>query len=227
MMKSIFPQVKNRMEPKEGGFTIVEFMIATMVFSMVLLVCSYAIVHVGRMYYKGVITNRTQDAARRAVEDITSAIQFGARSTDPNLFVRSGTPVTSGGITWQVICVGNNSYTYTTDTAQGTGAGMSPYVLWKERISGTNCPISDFNPNNGQQLLGNNMRLPLLSITTPTSGQLWQVQLRVAYGDNAELFEGNGAETNPDDRYRFCRGVTAGGQFCAISSFETKVVKRL
>src|SRR5215207_6103202 len=120
MMRRHIPQVNQRKQPTEGGFTIVEFMIATMVFSMVLLVCAYAIVHVGRMYYKGVITNRTQDAARRIVEDISAAIQFGPHNTDPGSFFRT----TDLSLSPKSICIGSNRYTFTTDLALGTGPGM-------------------------------------------------------------------------------------------------------
>lgn len=213
-----------KLRSEQSGFTIVEFMIAAAVFSMVILVCAFAIVHVGRMYYKGVITNRTQDAARRVVEDIAAAIQFGPRYSDPNLFFRTSDLSNDP----KSICIGNNRYTFTSESPQGNGAGMSPHVLWKDRVNGTNCPVGDLSsPSNGMEMLGNNMRLPLFSVTPPTSGLLWNIQIRVAYGDNVDLFEGNGTETNPEDRFRFCKGVIAGGQFCAISGFETSVVKRL
>ena len=60
----------------QTGFTIVELMIATVIFSMVLLVCSYAIIHAGRMYYKGMIMSKTQDTARKIIDSASDAIKY-------------------------------------------------------------------------------------------------------------------------------------------------------
>lgn len=208
----------------QSGFTIVEFMIAIAVFTLVLLVCSFALVHVGRLYFKGVITNRTQDASRRLIEDVASAIQFGPRSEDPNQFVRSGAgaPPNTDHLAW---CVGNIRYSYITTDSQGTNAGQTRHVLWKDRIFGGNCePVNlddAFAAGTGQDMLGNNMRIPEFVITRPAPGEsLWQILIRVSYGDTADLFT-DGANANG------CIGSTAGGQFCAVTRFETSVVKRL
>ena len=207
----------------QQGFTIVEFMIATAVFSLVILLCSYAIIHIGMVYYKGVITNRTQDAARRLSDDLVTAIQFGPVATDPSQFRRIGT---NGDGDMHAVCLGTNRYSYVTDKAQGGGADKVHHVLWKDRVDDTLCePVDLNNPGtDGQSLLGDNMRLSEFIVDpTGVDGQ-WSVAIRVSYGDTADLFE---LDTDGNTDFGVCRGVLAGGQFCAVSAFQTKVTKRL
>lgn len=68
---------------KACGFTIVELMISTVVFSLVLLMCLAGIVQVSRAYYKGISHSRTQEAGRLVMEEISRTIQL------------SGSPVVS------------------------------------------------------------------------------------------------------------------------------------
>ncbi|MDQ3123611.1 MAG: prepilin-type N-terminal cleavage/methylation domain-containing protein [bacterium] len=206
-----------RIHKKQHGFTIVELMIATAVFSIVLLICSFAIIHIGKMYYKGVITNRTQDTSRRLIEDVSSSIQFGATSEDPDLFRRTGA-ATYSGVNVESLCIGSVRYSY----SRNHFVGQIRHVLWRDDVTTNQCTPRNITLNtpssNGQELLGSNMRLPQ-GITANPVGQLWQVSLLVSYGDNADLFTNSSLNV--------CRGVSAGGQFCAVSGFTTSVMKRL
>lgn len=202
----------------EAGFTIVEFLIATAVFSVVMLLCAYAIVHVGRMYYKGVITNRTQDTARRVVEDVAAAIQFG--SSPSVAFVR---PQTEGEFSaW---CVGGQRYTYTTGHSLGREDDQLPHVLWRDRYTADDCPslALDASPDpggiDGTELLGENMRITRFAVND-LGGGTYEVSIRIAYGNTLDLFV-------DDDPEQPCKGSNAGGQFCATSEFKTQVKKRL
>jgi prepilin-type N-terminal cleavage/methylation domain-containing protein len=216
----------NKLSHNKSGFTIIELMIATMVFSFVLLVCAAAIVHVGRMYYKGVIIGRTQDVSRRVIEEVTQSIQFGPHFDDPAAFRRTASTPGSGGITVNAYCLGETRYSYITTHALGSSvtATTSPHVLWRDRPPIGPCTALDItNPANtpsgsGEELLSQNMRLPYFDIPLPT-GNLWTVSARVAFGADVDLFEGGVFVT--------CKGTSAGGQFCAVSEFSTSVVKRL
>lgn len=213
-------------QKKEGGFTIVEFMIATAVFSMVLLVCAYAIVYIGRVYYKGIITNRAQDAARMVIEDMAGAIQFGPRADDLNSFARTSPERTDSGVVQQAICIGRNRYTFAKGVSLGTESGQSQHVLWKDQIpEGSTSCIADAVMNSStpsgvdgaRELLGKNMRVSNMSVTR--NGNIFTVRALIAYGDTADLFT--------DTTFSECQGVANGGQFCATSGFTTNVVKRL
>ena len=76
MKNLISPAVKLR----NKGFTIVELLIATAVFSFILLVVTTGIIRLGNMYYKGVISSRTQESIRNIVSETSSAIQFAQSS---------------------------------------------------------------------------------------------------------------------------------------------------
>ena len=81
------------------GFTIVELMIATSVFAVVLLLCTYGLLEIGRTYYKGATILRTQETARILIDDVTEAIQFNGGEVVSN---------TASG--WH--CVGTKRYSF-------------------------------------------------------------------------------------------------------------------
>jgi prepilin-type N-terminal cleavage/methylation domain-containing protein len=212
------------------GFTIVELMIATVVFAMVLLLCSLAIVQVGKMFYKGTTINRTQDTARRVADDVSQAIQFGVSTLSAPV---GGTPRTVGtapnSYTVNSWCLGEVRYSFVTDRSLGSNpVFQSRHVLWKDRTEDPACtplnltqarPIDDLDlSQDGEEMVGSNMRIPVFDLTPPSNG-VWSILIRVAYGDEADLFEGTDFER--------CIGSNAGGQFCAVSTISTNAVKRL
>ncbi|HSX31885.1 MAG TPA: prepilin-type N-terminal cleavage/methylation domain-containing protein, partial [Candidatus Saccharimonadales bacterium] len=74
---------------RQQGFTIIELLIATLIFSMVLLLVTVGIMQVTRVYYKGVTESNTQNAARSIVDSISQAIQFDGGLVTP---IAGGTP---------------------------------------------------------------------------------------------------------------------------------------
>lgn len=208
---------------QSSGFTIVELLISTAVFSVVLLLCATATVQVGRMFYKGATINRTQDTARVVTDDVVQALQFGSK-TLPGLFKRtSGGPV---GI--QSLCLGQVRYTFDTGVSLGTSATQSRHVLWKDHV-GSKAVCTPLNIRmasppgssaDGIELLGQNMRIPALDAVDAGSS-LWRVNVTVSYGDDPALFTGVPPFTN-------CVSQKSGGQFCASSSVSNIfVTKRL
>lgn len=210
------------------GFTIVELMIATVVFSMVLLLLSLAIVQVGRMFYKGTAINRTQDTARKVTDDIVQAIQFGPSSMSGPV---SGAPRLVGTapnqFTAQSLCIGGIRYSFVDDRSLGgNSAYQAKHVLWKDRTSDPTCPpldlSRDYDPassSDGEEMLGENMRAALIDVTPPSDG-IWGISVTISYGDQPDLFETGSS-------FSKCIGTNAGGQFCAVSTISTNAVKRL
>lgn len=199
---------------QEGGFTVVELLISTAVFSMVLLLCATAIVQIGRMFYKGVTINRIQDTARLVIDDISQSVQFGENTTP---FYES----TSSGTT-QIKCFGRIRYSYNTTGAMGNAGNT--HILWKDRLGanqlcGTAPPLlTNTVPSvGGQELLGTSMRFPVFNVSQ--IGNIYLITIRVAYGETNDLFV--------DNTYSQCIRQDSGGQFCAISDFTTSVLKRL
>ena len=205
-----------------SGFTIIELMIATSVFSVVLLLCATAIVEVGRTYSRGLISNRTQNISRQVSDDIAQSIQFGARSTT---FDVTGPNVTLSGVETRVRCFGEVRYTYTVNRSLGTDnlTNQSRHVLWKDRITiGSPCVALDLTltvPSaNGTELLGANMRI--VELTAIDTGGLWRIKTIVAYGEEPDMFV-------TGSNFTQCESFRNGGQFCVISTINTNVVKRL
>jgi prepilin-type N-terminal cleavage/methylation domain-containing protein len=212
----------------EQGFTIVELMIATAVFSVVLLLCATGIVQVGRTFYKGTIVNKTQDNARQVADDIGQAIQFGPVATNFYQVATTTYPYGAGNVNVNSLCLGTVRYSYSVDRSLGSDAALQlTHVLWKDHIAlGTACTplnISQSTPGgssaDGQELLGDNMRIPTLTVPNTPANGLWNITLVVSYGDS-DLFVGG-------SNYSQCVATNGGGQFCASSTINTHVTKRL
>lgn len=201
---------------KQSGFTILELMIATIVFSFILLLCATAVVQVGKQYYKGVTINRTQNTARLVAEDVSQAIQFGSK----------GYSAGSG-----VQCIGSIRYSYVTDKSLGPDTGQSRHVLWKDRIADgapcTSVVLTNAVPSTeGEELLGEDMRLSAFQITPPPAGSvIWNINITVAYGKDDGVFRLISAPSTYD--YTECAPINVGGQFCATSTISTNAVKRI
>lgn len=207
----------------QQGFTIIELMIATAVFATVLLVCSIGMLQIGRTYYKGITSSRTQEAARSVLEEISQAIQFG-----------SGSPVTpaeAGPGLPGVYCAGSKRFSYLRDRQVTDSPGLpdqSRYALVVDEVNSCGGVVpQDLRGNptltdTSKELLGTRMRLATLTVTpiTPvgfTETNLYRVTVRIVSGD-ADLL--NAAHTE-------CSTQRAGTQFCAASELSTVVQKRV
>lgn len=206
----------------QTGFTIVELMIATVIFSMVLLVCSYAIIHAGRMYYKGMIMSKTQDTARKIIDSASDAIKY---DKSLNIVKRDigGDPSS--------ICIGSLRYTFSKNKRLGQ-SGVE-HVLWRDNISDSTCPHADINNPNpnpsslGTEMLGEGMRLVKFDIYQPPTSSFWVVDVRVSSGDDNDFVSEDLSATPKVEKFSLCKGINAGGQFCAVSSYSTTVKNRL
>lgn len=194
--------------PKNHGFTIIELLIATAVFSTVLLLCTTAMIQIGRVYFKGVTTTQTQEVVRAVIDDISRNIQFNGGAV---IGTTSGSP--------QRFCVGNKRYSYVLGSK--LDAAVQPHVLVVDNSA--TC-ASDAPQNLGaagslsptsRELLSPNMRLHNLSVVDGGNG-LYGVSVHIIYGD-ADLFDPITGQ---------CTGG-AGGQFCAVSALSTVVKKRV
>lgn len=224
---------------KQRGFTLVELLIATTVFSIVLLAASAALVQVGRLYYKGVITSRAQTAARTVMDDVSRTIQFSSGSYTP---VPSDPDAPSGSPPIQAYCIGNTRYTYVLGMQVNNKIPSGIYDsaeypnqirhgLWQDQIGAEQCgdelpQLQKDNPyegyasaKEGRELLSNGMRLQNFQVTLlPGQSDVFNVGVTVIYGDDDLL--------NDPDNPTSCKGSTVGGQWCAISALNTVVYSR-
>lgn len=216
--------------PGESGFTIVELLIATVVFSVVLLICAFGLLQITRTYYKGVTSTNTQQSARAIIDTVSQAIQFSGGDIQG---------ITPNGSTLG-FCVNDKRFNYkigqqvvsgSPDTTQNQGnhgftqdsaAGCSSATLANNVDAPTGQP---------RELLSNSMRLVALNICgpggapaigscpspPPAGSNLYRVTVRVVAGHNDIL---NSTRTD-------CSGVRSGTQFCALSELTTTVQKRV
>ena len=225
----------------QAGFTIVELMIATTVFSMVLLVIIYGVISFTRAYYSGINSSSTQNTARNVVNTVAQAIEFSG-----NLVTQSGS--VGGGNPAYYFCVGGTTYFYipgvkfnSTQAVSGTNPG-----LFAE--PGSCNPSPNFSDPKGQELLGNAMRVTFMSVqSVPGSSRLYKVSIGLAYGDadllcNHSISSGKGSCTAGQPTYTLgppedsvvgtdandvvCK-LAAGEQYCAHAGLTTTVSLRV
>lgn len=197
----------------QKGFTIVELMIATMVFSVILVLVTMGIIQVSRTYYKGINEANTQDTARSIMETIGQAIQFSGGTV-----TALKTPEQPGSM--QAFCVGNTQFSYNlgTQLVTGTpGSGQSNSVLRQNTVA--NCNAGSAPLTTGQELMAPNMRLAELTVDAVPGGLAYKIHVKVAYGDSDLL-------NNPTAPSALCKGSN-GSQFCSVSDISTTVYKRV
>lgn len=210
---------------KQSAFTVVELMISTAVFSLVLMTIMAVIAQIGRMYYRGVTTARVQEATRSVVDRISQEIQYSADGI-------ANAPRQINNAPEHVICVSGARY-FWVDEQLTDG---SSYGIWYDEdarlttadnpCNGNNSAALSANPvsppgTNARELLPTGSRVMYFSLQ-PIGSNLYTIRLRVMYwtGNIAEL-DSSGVDKN-------CRSGTFGGmQFCAVSDITTTVFKRL
>jgi prepilin-type N-terminal cleavage/methylation domain-containing protein len=209
------------------GFTIIELMIATIVFSMVLVVLLASFLQIGRMFYKGVSLSTTNETTRTLVEDIVNELRFSQTpiSCDP--------VVNCPGVK-KYFCIGSHRYTYilgtkTSDTditdpqSNTMAAGMV-----RDTIPG--CPAPSIGGAEPKQLLGLNMQLNNMEFIPANNGVFVHAHV-VFYGVDDQVFASKIAGLNtPAEALTahdaYCDGGLASTQLCAASDIQTIVQLR-
>lgn len=219
---------KNISRP-ESGFTIIELMIASLIFSTVLVLITVGVLYFTSMYYKGVNLTSTQTTTRKIVDNIAQAIQFsGGTITAPGIDTATGA---------SVICIGSKRYTYKTDRQVVENvtdiAHEVHHGLVVDIPSGGICTnttgVSGF-ANAGAlsdidefELVGTDQRLNNFSITRVGTTNSWVISVAVSFG-KYDLFTSS-LDTDPQ-AYDFCK-ASDGSQYCAAAKLTTTVEKRV
>lgn len=216
---------------KQKGFTIVELMIATAVFSFVLLITSAGVIAVGRAYYKSLTSNRVHETARSVLDDISRSLQF----SDPGTVTSQTSDPDGTGVI--VRCFGQDRYRYFINR-QVNGANHGLYRDKRPsastcngcdsaglQLNGVNC-VHPGVFSGGQELMGNNMRLLQFDVS---NADPFHINIRVAYGDNDLLttYDNQGNPNGGDPSTALCKTGIAGNNFCAVSALETTVTGRV
>lgn len=207
----------------QRGFTIIELMIATTVFSVIMLILTIGVIQLSRVYYRGITTTNTQNTTRNVMNNISQALQFNSGS-----FAALNTP-NNGSLGF---CLGNIQYSYlpgyqlVTGTPSGqAGVYQSNHVLVENdnvaSCSGTQPQDlkSGAFSSGSKELMSPRMRLSSLSITPQNSG-LFAVSVRIVYGDDDLL-------SSPSNGPTAACKLRTGDQFCAVSNLSTTVQQRI
>lgn len=210
------------------GFTIIELLIASTVFSVVLLLVLQGVMHIGRLYYKGLSAARTQALGRRLSDEFTQALQFGGSGVQADALVSPP----SGGSS-AIFCVGSYRYKVTFNRQLdpvATGSRQSTQVLLRQvRNDVTVCSTTDpFDAPT--ELMDKGMRIVKMQILPVASRSgLYTVSLRIIAGDDDLLNYSNPAAADQPAIYQTatCRDSSVGGQFCADSSLSSTVERRV
>lgn len=213
---------------RDRGFTIIELMVATMVFSVVLLLVTAGILQITRVYYKGVTESSTQNTARSIIDSISQAIQFsGGEVTETTAGPAAGTDY--------AFCVSNNQFSYRLGHQVKNNPGAADetwHAIVASTVSGSCNSATPQTLSNqtvtGRDLMGKDMRLANLVVDNIGPSQ-YRIVVRVVYGDSDLLYSPSAPSdaagaTKPDAA---CKPVRAGTQFCAVSELSTVVVKRV
>lgn len=208
------------MKKNNKGFTLIELMVATLAFSIVLLIATTTAIHIGRSYYKGLLQSKTQETVRNISEEVTRTIQFANGDLREVTSAQPNDPK-------KQFCIGDTRYTYQLNKkVQGT-PDPSDYGLKIDRIdAGTTC---DGPATNGREFLQTNMRLLEFSVTPDASNKIFRVIIKVAYGDDDLLthYDDNGNPNGSPANTANCKSGIAGSNFCATSLLDNSVKRRL
>ena len=184
-----------------AGFTITELLLATAIFSTVIMIALAAFLGIGRLFYKGVNMTQNQQTARNIMDLVSSDIQS------------SSTPVVNGiSGDNKYICIGSARYIYKIynpvdlsnhndtdkfgllrDTLPGSSGCADPY-------GGPN----KFPPNKPTELLGNGMRLNSFSVSPDGCQSICTASIDLATGDD-----------DPSTPEATCNSNTTSSQYCA------------
>jgi len=192
-----------------AGFTIAELMIATSVFSVILLVGAAAFVQLGRAYYRGVTTTQTQQTAKQIINKVSADIRLNS-SVSP-LGTASGSRL--------YYCLGPHRYSFIlyklVDSSNHDNS--TNFGLLEDEPPGAGCgnPFDGSLPLvNPTEILGSNMRLLTFAINpVGSSGTIYSVKITVASGADAAL-------TNPTDPNAQCQGGGAVTEFCSVTTLS-------
>lgn len=228
-----------------AGFTILELLIATTVFGVMMLFATTGMIEIGRAYYKGITSSKTQEIARTVERDIANTVQGGADNTVTPGNLPTGLPADTYNYGVVSLCIGKSRYTYAPGVKSANVNDFSEpktikHALWydvRNSSSGT-CHALDLTRDNPSEtpgtdtddtdaakaqrrdLLATNMRVARFDIVSRGPGVA--IDIRVLYGDSAVIDDKDTA-TPADDT---CLSKRAGGQFCAFSELNSFASKR-
>lgn len=201
----------------QKGFTIIELLIATSVFATVLLIVTYGIIQISRMYTNGFIQTQTQNDAVSISNKLAQDVEFSAVSS---ITSEQNAQVTKTGFpaaTYYYFCTTNNEYFYTSlgslyQIPLPSGGCSTPSSFINTAGNITNLLSTD----NNVVILNHSTYDTKNMISTSGNSGLYTVNIAVLYGDKNNLeYNGNTGQYN-------CQPTVLIGPFCSIYSLNTQ-----
>lgn len=198
---------------RQSGFTLVELVMATGVFSVVLLIGLTAFVQIGRAYYKGVTITQTRDTANSILSEVSANIRLSSSV--------STLGSASGGRYYY--CVGSHRYSFMPFNMVSSASNTSDnFGILEDTLPGNSgCGNPFDSPSiplvNPVELLGHQMRVLSFDIN-PAIGNsnLYTLDIKIAYGVDSVLTDTASSDAT-------CSSDYSSSQFCAITDLNTVI----
>lgn len=215
-----------RIKQQRAGFTLVELMIATTVFSVVLLLCTYGLLAVGRAYYKGLAISRTQENARVILADVAEAIKFSPGDVSSN-----------GDSENSLFCIGTKQY-ITNITIESLQSDKLQLV--SDNVP--NCSEAGWQPledvdsltDTSRNMLSPRMKLMYFDVKPLETDGLYKVTVSVGTGRVGDVLHDMSdmdfeiyADPESDEIKFQCRNERGISTFCTITELSTTVHRRV
>lgn len=209
------------------GFTIIELMVATTVFTIIMTVVAAMLVQYSNSQRKAANESAVQNVARDFADQVGQALQFSRGEFSPITNADGTGGYCVGGTYRFSVAYGRQRTTGTTHGAMVDRAGLNCSAGAQALITGTTF--------SGTELLSQGMRVARFDITTAGSG-LYTLTMRIVYGDDDLLCSPavsgsctSDAVMNPVDLARTDIECKSGkdARFCAVSELSTTVRSRL
>ena len=200
---------------KQGGFTLVELMLAMAFVSFILLFIVFAMLQVMGNYNKGIAIKNINQTSRTIVEEMARLV----RSTSAEAINTS--KVTSNGR----VCFGNISYVW--NVKSGTTnkfTDNTPVTMVRvEDPSGTLCGASlpAVDSTKATTLISGNVWVQAVQVTVSGNQKLVDFTLRLSTA-NENQPTGTDSVWGPSS---VCEGGS-NGNYCAVAQFSTTVSTR-
>jgi prepilin-type N-terminal cleavage/methylation domain-containing protein len=242
MTKNIRVRKTNNQHARQEGFTIIELMIATLVFSVIMLVAAGTVVRFTNNFQKGLTQTATQNAARSTTDTISQRLQFIG---DGNGFRELPSPEGSNS---KGYCIQGTQFSYILGQQL---EDQIPRVLIERSGMDDACGGEAQNilsaSTSGKELLGPHMRLAKFDVRNNTNNSLlYNIDITVVYGAPdllciKDVHDGSAKDCTSTDVMTdtevasLDEGTLAklqcksqkGSEYCAVSELSTTVQRRL
>ncbi len=216
-----------------NGFTIVEMMIATAVFSVILLVVTAGVLAFSKQYMQGQTASNLQFTGRQIVAQVGQDVQFGGTVDN------SGGGTIDGTHVYEIGCyrLGANIYLY--QIGSKVGDGQHGLVM----IPNVSQPCATLYPSftvntlknamsqaGARELLSNGQRLLDFSVNSPGPTSPYNIKVKLAGGEDDMLTDGTNqvrlAPATVDWGNLRCK-TGAGREYCAVLTLSGAATKRV